>query len=160
MQSSFGGEDTTFSRRSDSDLVYELGVLSSSHVEVKDGAFMSKDGGIVDRESLDMERVVTDCGKSFSCSSLTRLPYSSSDSSTRPRSRSNGEPTTDAGNSMSSCFHSWINSSMDIRLSIAEPFLRRCGIFGIAVTASRAATAGGMASGLWFFEECCGLPPL
>lgn len=129
-------------------------------MEVNDGAFMSNDGGIVDRESLDIDRVVIDCAQSFSCSSLTRLPYSSSDSSTRPSSRSNGEPMTDAGNSESSCFHSWINSSIDIRLSMAEPFLRRDGILGMAVTAKRAATAGGMASDLWVLEECCGLPPL
>lgn len=159
-QSSAGGDDTAFPRRSGSDLWYESGVLNSSQCEAKDGALVSKDGGIVYRESLEMDRSVTDCAQSFSCSSLNRLPYSSSDSSTRPRSRSNGEPTTDAGSSESSCFHSWMSSSMDIRLSMAEPLRRRGGILGMAVTARRAATAGGIASGLWFLCARCGLRAL
>lgn len=36
---------------------------------------------------------------------------------------------------------------------------RRGGILGIAVMASKAATAGGSASGLWLLEERVGLPP-
>jgi hypothetical protein len=91
--------------------------------------------------------------EAFSCSMLITLLYSSSDSSTRPSSRSIGEPDSDGGVSESSCLHSCISSSMDILLSIVDLFRRRAGILGIAVTASKAATAGGSAFASWLYEE-------
>lgn len=147
MQSSLGGEETILSLRSGNDLrLMESGVLILSQCEEYDGSSKSNDGGMVARDSLEIDLEVEN--ESFSCSMLCRLPYSSSDSSTRPSSKSNGEPTKEDGTSVSSCFHSWINSSIDIRLSARAGLRRRWGIFGIDVTASSAATAGGMASGL------------
>ena len=151
MQSSLGGDCTIFSLR----CPYDSGVLKLSHVEVKDGVSSSRDGGIVDKDSLEIDRVVNE---SCSWSMLRRLPYSSSNSSTRPSNTSSGEPTTDDGASARSCLHSWINSSMDMVFSIGLSLRRRWGSLGIAVTASRAATAGGIASGLWFLDTRCGWP--
>ena len=70
-----------------------------------------------------------------------------------------GDPDNEAGISRSSCFHSWISSSIDIFLSGVERLQRRGGGLGIAVIASKAATAGGSASGLWLLEERAVLPP-
>ena len=48
---------------------------------------------------------------------------------------------------------------MDILLSIAVRCRRRVGIFGIAVTASQAATAGGRALASWLCGVRAGRPP-
>lgn len=157
-QSSFGGEETSLSLRSGSDLrLMESGVLMLSQCDENDGSSKSNEGGIVASDSLDIDLDVANI--SFSCSILCKLPYSSSDSSTRPSSKSRGEPTTDDGVSESSCFHSWISSSIDIRLSTGAGLRRRAGILGIAVTASKAATAGGIESALCVEEARAGLPP-
>jgi len=85
MQSSFGGDETTFSRRSVDAFLYDSGVLSPSQFDAKEGASISKDGGMVDKESLDIDLDVMEVAIYFSCSTLTRLPYSSSTHRHGPR---------------------------------------------------------------------------
>jgi hypothetical protein len=142
MQSSFGGDCTSFSLRSGAGfLPIELGVDGLLHDDATDRSSVSVDG-IEGSDSLETD---LDAMKSLSCSLvLAILPASSpSQSSGRSSKMSSGECMFERPPSRSSCLHSSINSSIDICRSTG-PLRRRFDGGGIDVTASSAATAGGI----------------
>lgn len=153
-QLSAGGDDTTFSVRIAKCLRLRYdgvcGALKLDTVLCAASSDGANDGVVEAMLSLDTDREDNKAGSFSSSNPASRLSSSLSVSSAGSSSTSSGDLYPSDDERQSSCLHSWINSSIDIRLCCEgrRRFMRLGG--GIEVTANKAATAGGNAFGSCF----------
>ena len=155
--SSVGGAETSFSFLSVTDLRLTKERVGSELIVDMVLLAASRDG-VDAMDSLETERDDMNPG-SFSSSTSCRLASSPSISSTGSSSISNGDRNLSDDSLGPSRLHSCTNSSMDTRDCCELRRRWRDLGGGMAVTASKAATAGGSASGRWAGSVFRGLLP-